>query len=286
MLRICWDLTEKRVILTYHMFCKRLQQHRGEPRMEIHLGCRISSLSLKRRSPTDKAGINPANLTPPQQPQGTCPSSTQAPSGAKAEVSWAGWGDPGLSPDFATHPGTPLSELHHPWCHLPWSQFLHLTVGKSNRAVKTLRNNWEQAVTTLQSAWKIAALSEDARLDPNTTGDFLFWFVSPLPKWCLACCKRPQIRCQQRQGRCTFITFLSEGKSRNLYCCKHSLATDTMPDHPSDFLTFAKPREHVTLPRCSCSTETGQSPRTTLWNMTVTKKLLILQLQSKFLGMR
>lgn len=107
MLRICWDLTEKRVILTYHMFCKRLQQHRGEPRMEIHLGCRISSLSLKRRSPTDKAGINPANLTPPQQPQGTCPSSTQAPSGAKAEVSWAGWGGPRALPGLCHPPQHP-----------------------------------------------------------------------------------------------------------------------------------------------------------------------------------
>ena len=72
--------------------------------------------------------------------------------GRGGEESWAGWGDPGFSPGFATHASTLLSELHRPWCHLPWSRFLHLTVGQGNRAVKTLRKDWKRAVIILQSA--------------------------------------------------------------------------------------------------------------------------------------
>lgn len=150
MLRICWDLTEKRVILTYHMFCKRLQQHRGEPGMEIHLGCRISPLSLQQWSPIDRTGVNPANLSPSQQPQGSQPSFTGAPSEAKAGRR-AGLGGGTKGPSQALPP-TPLPELHRSSCHLPWSPFLHLTVGQGKRAVKTLRNGWKQAITTLQSA--------------------------------------------------------------------------------------------------------------------------------------
>lgn len=112
--------------------------------MEIHLGCRISPPSLKQWSPMHRAGVNPANLTPSQHPQGTCPSFTPAPSGVKAgKRAGTARGTKGSSPGFAVHPSTPLPELHPPRSQLPWSRFLHLTVGQGNRAAKNFEEQLE-----------------------------------------------------------------------------------------------------------------------------------------------
>jgi len=148
MLRICWDLTEKRVILTYHMFCKRLQQHRGDGNPPWLPNFPAFSTAM------ESSGHNWCNCSEAQpitaasgHPPWPYPNSTSS----DRRTAGLGGGDRGLFPRLRHPRPTLLPELHRPRHHLPWSRLLHLTVRQGNRAVKTQRNDWKRAVTTLQS---------------------------------------------------------------------------------------------------------------------------------------